>query len=334
MQNCSYNLKLYPSPPDTRDHIIKATKPLNAKGTADLSSYCTSIKDQGSLGACTAFASVSAMEYLHKRFGGIKAEDMFSEKFTYYATRVNVLNWVPEDSGAYVRDAVKSLVKYGTCLEQTCAYNNDCKTAPSSLAYTEALKYQALSYAKFEDGTNPTDRAQLIETLKANLDAGLPIIGGFLCYSNIWSAVNGVIPKSNGQLIGGHAVLIVGYDDTKQLFKFKNSWGPSWGDNGYGYLPYDYYLTGAMFDLWSIRKSELEDFKSVGLDVDDPKAKKIVEKTNILDVLGIISDRIDDVLDRTQTLKILNEIMTKYRGNFKVLALINSMKQSLYNLAG
>lgn len=333
MQNCPYNLKLYPSPPDPRDHIIKATQPLKTKGVADLSAHCTTVKDQGALGSCTAFASVSAMEYLHKRFGGSKVEDMFSERFTYYATRVNILNWAPEDSGAYVRDAVKSLVKYGTCLERTFAYNNDCRTAPPQAAYNEALKYQALSYAKFEDGKNEAERRQLIETLKANLDAGLPIIGGFICYSNIWNAVRGVIPKRNGQIIGGHAILIVGYDDSKQLFKFKNSWGTGWGDCGYGYLPYEYYFLGDMFDLWSIHKSELEDIKSVGLEVNDPKVRKNAEKTDVTAVLEEVLERLDDILDRKQSMTIMNQIMLKYRGKPKIMTLINNMKSSLHNIS-
>lgn len=333
MQSRPHNLKLYPSPPDPRDHIIKATKPLQTKGLVDLSSYCTSIKDQGMLGSCTAFASVSAVEYLHKRYGGIKTDDIFSERFTYYATRVNVLNWAPEDSGAYVRDAVKSLVKFGTCLEKTFAYNSDCKTPPSQSAYSEALKYQAISYARFEDGKSPAERSTLINSLKVNLDAGLPIIAGFVCYSNIWNAAQGVIPKSNGQIIGGHAILIVGYDDSKQLFKFKNSWGESWGDRGYGYLPYEYYFQGDMFDLWSIHKSELEDIKSVGLEVNDPQIKKNAGKEDVTAVLGEILERLDSILDRKQSMSVMNEIMLKYRNKPEIKVLVNSMKGPLYNIA-
>ncbi len=326
-----YNLKLYPSPVDARDHIIKAAAPVKSKGVADLAIHCTSVKDQGVLGSCTAFAAVAAMEYLHKRFDGSKIDDMFSEKFTYYATRVNVLGWAPEDSGAYVRDAVKSLVKYGTCLEKTCAYNNDFRTAPSQIAYTEAMKYQALSYAKFEDGKSSAERQQLIGTLKANLDAGLPIVGGFVCYSNLWNAVKGVIPPRNGQIIGGHAILIVGYDDTKKLFKFKNSWGAGWGDHGYGYLPYDFYFLGDMFDLWSIHRSELEDIKSVGLEVSNPIIKKNIDKADVEAVLKEVSEKLDGVLDRKQCIAIMNELMNRYRTKPKIMALVNAMKNALYN---
>lgn len=329
-----YNLKLFPSPADPRDHIIKAAQPVKAKGSVDLSQHCTSVKDQGVIGSCTAFATVGAMEFLHKRFGGSQVDDLFSERFTYYATRVNVLGWVPEDSGAYVRDAIKSLVKFGTCLENRFAYNNDFRMPPPSTAYSDALKYQALSYAKFEDGTSPTNRAVLIETLKANLDAGLPITGGFICYSNIWNAVNGVIPAKNGQVIGGHAILIVGYDDSKRLFKFKNSWGVGWGDKGYGYLPYDYYLLGDMFDLWAIQRAETDGInKSVGLEVSNPATQKNKDKESVLAILQEIASKIDLVLDPASSMATMNQIQTKYRTDLALSGLVNNMKNSLLSVA-
>lgn len=333
MQNpLHYSLKLYPSPEDNRDHIVKATAPLKPSGFVDLSTDGTSIKDQGALGSCTAFASIAAMEFLHKKFGGSTTDDLFSERFTYYVTRVNVMGWAAVDSGAYVRDAVKSLVKYGTCLENTCVYNGDFATAPSQQAYTEAMQYQALAYARFEEGISAVDRMQLITALKANLEAGLPIICGINCYSNIWSAVKGVIPKQNGQVIGGHAILLVGYDDNKQLFKFKNSWGKNWGDNGYGYLPYNYYLQGDMFDLWTIYKSELQDTKSVGLDVVKPSAVKNVDKDTLVDSLNLVIERIDNILDKKKCLTVMNELVYNCKRP-KVAVLLNNLKGSLYNLS-
>jgi hypothetical protein len=332
MQNpLHYSLKLYPSPEDSRDHVVKATAPLKVAGFVDLSADNTSVKDQGILGSCTAFASVAAMEFLHKKFGGSKVNDLFSERFTYYATRVNVMGWAPSDSGAYVRDAVKSLVKYGTCLEKTCAYNNDCTTAPSPQAYAEALQYQALSYARFDEGTNINNRQQLIGAIKANFDAGLPIVCGITCYSNIWSAVKGVIPKGNGQVIGGHAILLVGYDDSKQLFKFKNSWGSKWGDNGYGYLPYEYYLKGDMFDLWTIYKSELQDIKSVGLDIVKPSVKN-PDKDAVIAALNSVISKVDDVLDKKKSIAVMTDLIYSCK-NPKVAVLLNNLKSALYNIA-
>lgn len=329
------NLKLYPSPPDARDHIIKASGPLKSKGIADLSSYCTSVKDQGMLGACTAFACVGAMEYLHKRFGGIKSDDILSERFTYYATRVHVLGWVAEDSGAYVRDAMKSLVKFGSCLESSCVYNNDYKTPPDSSAYNEALRYQVVSYARFEDGSNASDRKVLIENIKASMDSGFPVVCGFVCYSNVLSAVNGVIPPKNGQIIGGHAIMLVGYDDNKQWFKFKNSWGMKWGDNGYGYLSYDYYFNGDMFDIWVIQSAENNDVP-IGLNVikPDPPAPITSNKDDVLLVFSKLAENIDKILDKKTSNATMNEIMLPYiKTKPRIATLINSIKSILYGLS-
>ena len=58
------------------------------------------------------------------------------------------------------------------------------------------------------------------------------------------------MPKKKEQYQGGHAICIAGYDDSKKLFKFKNSWGDGWGNEGYGYLTYDY-MKQYCLDAWS-----------------------------------------------------------------------------------
>lgn len=98
-------------------------------------------------------------------------------------------------------------------------------------------------------------------------------MSGFTVYSSINNVgSDGVVPMPGGTVVGGHAVLLTGYDDSRQLFKFKNSWGSSWGNRGYGYLPYRYYLTGQMRDNWSIYLEENTDLKKIGLDVSGPPA--------------------------------------------------------------
>ncbi len=62
------------------------------------------------------------------------------------------------------------------------------------------------------------------------------------------------LPQPQEAMLGGHAIAIVGYDDSKQMFTFQNSWGSSWGDKGFGYLPYSY-LTNPQLssDFWTVR---------------------------------------------------------------------------------
>lgn len=75
------------------------------------------------------------------------------------------------------------------------------------------------------------------------------------------------MPTKSDTVDGGHAVLGVGYDDGKQLLKFRNSWGPSWGEQGYGYLPYAYFNSSLVADCWTIQSVTL-----MALDADPEKA--------------------------------------------------------------
>lgn len=262
-----FKLNFKSSPRDDRDYrlVYDVSKASALPLSVDLSSRCTSIKNQGDVGSCTAHAAIAMYEFIYKNSVPDTTMDIFSEKFTYYTTRVNVAGWsASEDSGAYVRDALRSLVKYGTCKEATFPYlkagqtSSDFKELPPPTAYTEALKYQALTYVNIPDGTDSLTRQKSLTTLKGILDGGNVFIGGFICYDNMHSSVNGLIPNpvATSKTIGGHAICFVGYDDVRQVFKFKNSWGSTWGDHGYGYLPYQYLLTGSMFDMWSIIRAE------------------------------------------------------------------------------
>jgi C1A family cysteine protease len=258
-------------------------KALTQPKVVDLSQYCSPIKDQGRIGSCTSFATLSCMEILGKK-NNINMKYL-SERFTYYVTRVNILKQDTSDSGASIRDALRSVVKYGSCLASSFPYTGDYTIKPSLSTYKEASKYNVVSYARYDDieSVNINMLPITINTLKTSLDAGIPIIGGFNCYGGIYNTINGVIPLQSGPIIGGHAICIIGYDDNKKLFKFKNSWGIKWGDKGYGYLPYDYYLKGDMFDLWSIYNQNIDKL-NIGLNVINPAINNSILQNEIKDI--------------------------------------------------
>lgn len=310
-------LNFTPSPKDQRDHTFSISSTLLASssnststGTSitassvDLSTEFTSVKDQGDIGSCTAYAGIALFEYNCKKFTKSNLNDIFSERFTYYTTRAGIAKWDPKnDSGAYLRDTLKSLNHFGSCLETTFPYltitstGSVCNFAeePSKEAYQEALKYQALTYANITTGTTLSSRQTALNTLKGCLQKGIPFIGGFTCYSNLYEEKGGVIPvpKTGDSIIGGHAVCFVGYDDTKQLFKFKNSWSHLWGDNGYGYLPYHYLLTGNLTDLWVIYTQENNDI-SIGI---PQTTKNILEQAIANGLIEISQNRVPVVPD-------------------------------------
>jgi len=180
-----------------------------------------------------------------------------SRLFIYYNER-SMEGTTDQDSGAYIRDGIKSLTKLGVCDETTWPYDEKTFTnKPTSDAYKKALPNKAKEYAKVESD---------LDSLKACLNEGFPIAFGFTVMTSFEMgtvAANGwmSMPQVYDQVMGGHAVLAVGYDDAGKVFIVRNSWGESWGDKGYFYMPYDYITNpGLAEDFWCIKFVDGQDF--------------------------------------------------------------------------
>lgn len=234
--------------PDLRDHIFSSSKYRlveHLPDTVDLRSKCSPIVDQGDLGSCTANAIVSGLKkYLLKNKAVWIA---LSRLFLYWEER-NIEGTVSADSGASISDGMKVLNTFGVCPETDWPYDPTTFTnAPSNQDVTDATPYKIAEY----------QRITSIDQLKASLAEGLPVVIGINVYDSFESDAveqTGIVPMpdtATESLIGGHAVLAVGYDDTKSQLIVRNSWGSSWGDNGYFYLPYDYYNKGYVSDCWT-----------------------------------------------------------------------------------
>jgi C1A family cysteine protease len=249
--------------PDQRDHLYAAPPQFLSAlpSQVDLRPQCPPIYDQGQLGSCTANAIGAAHEFSQMK-QGLPAPAPFgpSRLFIYYNERA-IEHTTGSDSGAQIRDGMKSVAKLGVCREDpTWPYdadpfppNNKLTQKPSDAAYAEALKYQAIQYQRVP---------QVLSQMKGCLAAGYPFVFGFTVYESFESqqvAQSGVVPMphTGEQVLGGHAVLAVGYDDTQQRFIVRNSWGTSWGDKGYCHMPY-LYLTDPQLasDIWTLRLIE------------------------------------------------------------------------------
>lgn len=238
--------------PDHRDHPFSLPAPILIPKKVDLRRPDMQIEDQGSLGYCAYCASTSAMEFLYPLAG--KPVVQLSRLFLGYANRVWTDHEDPDDdNGAEIREVMKTLRAYGTCPELSWPYvEAKFNVEPPGDAKREAMLHQITCYSRCAD----------LHAVQMSLAAGYPVIGGFRVPANALSdasAKSGIIkyPAQDEGFVGGHAVLIVGYDDALRLLTFENSWGDAWGDSGYGYLPYEFVTTGLADDFWTIRAEEL-----------------------------------------------------------------------------
>lgn len=228
---------------DKRDYKLYFTA-ISKPNIIDLRTKCPPIIDQGNLGSCTACAVSACHQYQDLSF-------FPSILFIYYNSRA-IQGTISYDSGSSLRNAIKVDVKYGVCNTISWPYNiNQYQTCPSKSCYDEALEHQISKYASINN------TAVAIEATLAN---GYPIVFGFLVYSSFLKSKNGYVPFPNTmkeQFLGGHAMTIVGYNRTKQIFICQNSWGTEWGDKGFCYMPYKYILNNKLaFDFWVIYNVE------------------------------------------------------------------------------
>lgn len=241
-----------PDRPDHRDKLYAAiaAPPKKLPPAVDLRARCSPVENQGQLGSCTANALVGNLEFLELKAG--QAPTDLSRLFVYYNERA-MEGTVNDDAGAMIRDGVKTLVKQGVCTEAKWPYDIDRFTAkPSAACYQQARKHQVLSY----------HRILSLQEMKCCLAEGYPFVFGFTVYAAFESATVARtgrldLPKPNEQYKGGHAVMAVGYDEAKQRFLIRNSWGADWGLQGYFTMPYAYLDGGRLADdFWTLRAME------------------------------------------------------------------------------
>jgi C1A family cysteine protease len=240
---------------DPRDFKFKVSAPTAPRvlpPLIDMRPEFPPVYDQQDLGSCTGNALGAAYQYGDMKQGN--PSFIPSRLFIYYNERV-IEGTVNEDNGAMIRTGIKTLVDSGVCPEDMWKYNTwKFKKKPCPECYTAALDNQVLQYLRISPHT--------IQGVKEALADGFPVVFGFTLYESFMTetvARTGMAtpPLPNEAPIGGHAVLAVGYDDSKQCLIVRNSWGENWGLKGYFYLPYWYITTpNAAADFWVIKLVE------------------------------------------------------------------------------
>ena len=240
-----------PDLPDQRDYQYAA--PIAAIGTLpgniDFTSACPAVYDQGQLGSCTANAIAGAIQFeqMKQNLAQIFTP---SRLFIYYNER-DMEGTVNSDSGAQIRDGMKSAGLLGDCPEDMWSYIiANFAEKPSDACYQTALQHKAILYQRVV--------RDLIQ-MKGCLASGYPFVFGFTVYESfetqqVAQTGHAPMPQHREKMLGGHAVMAVGYDDANQRFIVRNSWGTSWGMQGYFTLPYAYFTSRNLSsDFWTVR---------------------------------------------------------------------------------
>ncbi len=237
--------------PDSRDFLYAAPLVHLQKGlppAIDLRAKCPRVYNQGQIGSCTANGIAAAIEFDL----GKQRKKMFtpSRLFIYYNERAIEKN-ISQDSGAQVRDGIKTVAAVGAPPETDWPYDTSkFALEPPPKAYVDAKKYLVASYARV---------SQNLSQMKGCLAEGFPFVLGFTVYDSFESdavAKTGIVPMplSVEGVMGGHCVMAVGYHDAKRIFIIRNSWGTGWGMKGYCTMPYEYLLNPNLAtDFWTIR---------------------------------------------------------------------------------
>lgn len=243
----------FQSAPDHRDfgvpHFLVSAPITALPSSVDLEPWTGPVKDQGQLGACTAFASTGNREYLARRFEN--SGFVFSPLFQYYQERKADGTLDQGDCGSTGRTACAVLEANGVCVEQDDTYNTDnFQVVPTVAQETEAAAHKAGAYHALGN----------VMDMKKCVASSYPFLIGFQVFEsfeNAAMAANGLMTPPSGDLLGGHEVLVIGYDNSKQCpgstvgaFKVRNSWGAGWGDKGNFWMPYQIAATDVLMEAW------------------------------------------------------------------------------------
>jgi len=232
---------------DTRDYLMRAYLPLiKLPKKVDWTPKLSPVRDQGDEGTCVSFAAACGMKEYQELIDYGKLV-LLSPRFVY--SECKKIDGMPYEEGTTIRAAMQVLENKGVCQEKFWPYFPHQRNKALKGAGTDAKRFCIKAYARILN----------LNELRLSLAVKGPCVIGVDVFGAMMETKTGFVPmpKKDETSLGGHAICPVGYDDTKKIIKFKNSWSDKWGQKGCGFLPYAY-IERYMMDAWS------------SADIDDP----------------------------------------------------------------
>jgi len=213
---------------DKRDFKYVSTyQPDDLYRVHSLKKYVSSIKHQGKLNSCAPHSFASCVEILRNIRN--KSDYQTSERYLYYKVR-ELENTLPKNVGTQMRDNAKILKNEGIALETFCPYSETDYNSEPSWASNFSARFIRIKSYQFVNS---------VQEIKDAIARNIPVATSCQVFSGFYNQ-SGLLDKPAGTLAGGHAMVIVGYDENRQAFQVLNSWGSNWCDNGFCWISYKY----------------------------------------------------------------------------------------------
>ena len=241
-------------------HVLSRLKMRTRKSqqpptNVDWREYCGAVDDQQGIASSTAHACISLIQYFERRASGrlVKLSRLFAD---HAAMRIGAS---VGNAPASLRTMLKAIVQCGVPPEKYWPYDSSrLEMEPDSFTYSFQRDFRSLTYLRLAQ--HQIEGEQILVQLKNFLAAGFPFVFGFPVCTALTSDAEIAFPSAVDGILGGQAVMAIGYDDQlrirsdKGALLVRNSWGTSWGDGGYGWLPYSYVIRGLSTDYWTLLK--------------------------------------------------------------------------------
>ena len=237
---------------DERDYLMRPYLPvIKLPKNVDYTKEMSPVRDQEAGGTCVGFAVAVGMKEYQEFLDYEKLVEL-SPRFVYNESKK--IDGVPGLEGTTIRASMQVLKNIGVCQEKFWPYKPHQNDKPKEGAFSNAKKFCIITYARILN----------LNELRMSLATKGPVVLGIQVFKGMLKTKTGIVPmpKKGERSLGGHAIADCGYDDEKELVKFKNSWSEKWGDKGYGYLPYEF-VDRYIMDAWS--SVDIEDLNPLTL---------------------------------------------------------------------